>query len=216
MNIINNDVTEYIDSLYRPLNKKMLEFRKVSEDEHIPIILKDTETLLLNIIRIKNPKRILEIGTAVGYSASCFACAKENTEIVSIEADEEMYERALENIRKLGYENRISVKLGKAEDVLSELKDYVFDMVFIDASKSHYREFWDLSLPLLTKDALIISDNVLLKAGTASDLYDPKKRFKTSIRKMREYLRYITDLDYADTSVLPVGDGVAVSVLNIK
>ena len=89
-------------------------------------------------------------------------------------------------------------------------------MVFIDAAKSHYREFWDLAVPLCKDDAVIICDNILMKGMTASDEYDKGRRYKTSIRKMREFVIYINSLDYADTCVLPVGDGVSISVIDKK
>ena len=90
----------------------------------------------------------------------------------------------------------------------------LYDVVFIDAAKSHYREFWDMALPMCRQSALIICDNVLMKGMTASDIYDTNKRYKTSIRKMREFIKYINHLEYADTCVLPVGDGVSVSVID--
>ena len=83
-----------------------------------------------------------------------------------------------------------------------------FDMVFIDASKGHYKEFWDGSIPLCRKDAVILSDNVLFKAKTVSDEYVTGKRENTMVRRMREFIPYITNLEYADTAILSVGDGV--------
>jgi len=86
-------------------------------------------------------------------------------------------------------------------------------MVFIDAAKGQYKEFWNGCIDLCKEGAVIISDNVLLKARTASDEYVTDKRHKTSVRRMREYLQYINNLDYAETAVLSVGDGVAVSII---
>lgn len=86
--------------------------------------------------------------------------------------------------------------------------------MFIDAAKSHYKAFWDLAMPLCNDEAMIICDNVLMKGMTASDEYDPGKKYKTSIRKMREFIQYIMDLPYADTCILPVGDGVSISVID--
>lgn len=223
MNIVNNDVTEYINSFYKPLNGYLEGLRIEAENMHVPIILRETETLILNIIRMKRPLRILEIGTAVGYSAICFANAFPSAEIVSLEANEEMYNMALDNIGKAGLSGRVHVILGDAVEGLKELDKAVhqserkeFDMVFIDASKSHYMEFWNGSIPLCKPNALIISDNVLLKARTASDEYVTEKRHKTSVKRMREYVEYINNCEYADTTVLSVGDGIAVSLLRGK
>ncbi|MDD3168525.1 MAG: O-methyltransferase [Eubacteriales bacterium] len=220
MNITNDKVTEYLEGLYRPLNRKLKLLREVAEKHNVPIILRDSETFILNIIRMKRPERILEIGTAVGYSAICFAETFPGADIVSLEHSDEMCLYALENIKKFELSQRIQVKPGDALESLAELRDSItnvdsqgFDLVFIDAAKSCYKEFWDACIPLCRKEAVILSDNVLLKARTASDEFITDRRQKTSVRHMRKYINYITKLDYADTAVLPVGDGVAVSVL---
>lgn len=220
MNIVNDKVTTYLDNLYRPLNEFLGQLRADAEEKHIPIILRDTETCILNIIRMKKPRRILEIGTAVGYSAICFSEAFPEAEIVSLEVSEDMDRIATENIEKAHQTDRIHIILGDAVESLKELRNSMenvdsegFDLVFIDASKGHYKEFWDGSIPLCKKDAVILSDNVLFKAQTVSDEYVTEKRQKTMVRRMREYIQYITNLDYADTAVLSVGDGIAMSVI---
>lgn len=220
MNITNDKVTEYLEGLYRPLNENLNALRAEAEKHEIPIILRDTEGLLLNFLRIRKPRRILEIGAAVGYSAICFAAVLPEAEIVSLERSEKMYLKALENVERFGLSGRIRIKKGDAVESLKEMKAQIadteqegFDLVFIDAAKSYYRKFWDCSIPLCRRGAVILSDNVLIKARTASDEFITERRQKTSVRRMREYLSYITRLDYADTAVIAVGDGVAVSVL---
>lgn len=228
MNITNEIITSYINTLYSGGSEKLEELRHFAEEHRVPIILKDTESLLVGLFKIKKPVRILEIGTAIGYSACCFAdCCGCN--VTTIEADKNMYEIAKSNIKNLGFEDKVEVLFGDARDILEEFNDknirlaedfgkekILFDVVFIDAAKSHYKAFWDLALPLCGEDAMIVCDNVLMKGMTASDEYDPKRKYKTSIRKMREFIRYINNLDYADTCVLPVGDGVSISVLERK
>lgn len=221
MNITNEIITAYIDTLYRCPNEKLTELRAFAEEHRVPIILKDTEGLLLNLLRIKGTENLLEIGTAIGYSACSFAngCG---CQVTSIEADSRAFALAESNVRNLGFSEQVEILHGDAREVLANLKDEKgedftpFDTVFIDAAKSHYRAFWDLILPLCAADALIICDNVLMKGMTASDEYDPGKKYKTSIRKMREFLDYITSLEDADTCILPVGDGVSLSVLKRK
>ena len=143
----------------------------------------------------------------------CTACG---ADVVTIEADEKTYNIACDNIKKLGFDDKITALYGDAREVLEgmqeEYKDK-FDFVFIDAAKSHYKAFWDLAMPLCKKDAVVVCDNVLMKAMTASDEFDKNKKYKTSIRKMREFLDYINNLDYADTCILPIGDGIAMSKL---
>jgi len=219
MNITNNIITSYINTLYSCENPKLKELRAFAEDRKVPIILKDTEGLLLSLLKIKKPARLLEIGAAVGYSACCFAdgCG---CKVTTIEADEEVYKTAVSNVKNLGFEDSVNVLCGDAREVLEnlfkEVKDEndLYDVVFIDAAKSHYKAFWDLALPLCKPDAMIICDNVLMKGMTASDEYDPNRKYKTSIRKMREFIKYITSLEYADTCILPVGDGVSISVID--
>ena len=212
MNITNEIISSYIDGLYYAQNDKLKDLREYAESKGVPIILKDTENLLAAVLKLKKPAKILEIGTAIGYSSSFFVdCC--GCKVTTIEADEEAYEAAVNNIREMGFDSSIQVLQGKAEDVLKEIDD-VFDIVFIDASKSHYREFWDLSLPMCCDESLIICDNVLMKGMTASDEFDTRGRYKTSIRRMREFIAYINELDYADTVILPVGDGVSISIIS--
>lgn len=212
MNIINDKVTGYINGLYEPVNDRLARLRGEAEEARVPIILRDTETFLLNLIRMKQPASILEIGTAVGYSAACMASVCPESVITSIEADETMAKVARDNICGLGLSERIQVLLGPGQEILDQLCG-PYDFVFIDAAKSHYRTFWDKALPLCGLGAVIVCDNVLMKAMTVSDEYDPKRKFKTSIRNMREFLTYITNAEYADTSILSVGDGVSFSIL---
>lgn len=215
MDITDKIVSAYIDDLYKCDNDKLRELRSFAEENRVPIILKSTEMLLTNLFKIRKPQHILEIGAAVGYSSSVFtdSCG---CHVTTIEADENSYNIAVSNIKALGLNDKITVLHGDARNVLQELalKPERFDVVFIDAAKSHYKAFWDLSLPLCTDDALIICDNVLMKGMTVSDECDPNRKYKTSIRKMREFIKYITNLSYADTCVLPVGDGVSLSVID--
>lgn len=216
-NITNDLITAYINTLYSSDNPDLAELRRFAEENRVPIIQKDTEGLLLSLLKIKRPQRLLEIGAAVGYSACCFADGCD-CNVVTIEADEEVYKSAICNVDSLGFADKVEVLHGDAREVLEQMAynitdETLFDVVFIDAAKSHYKAFWDLALPLIKDDALIICDNVLMKGMTASDEYDPNKKYKTSIRKMREFIKYITGLEYADTCILPVGDGVSISVI---
>ncbi|MDF3003279.1 MAG: O-methyltransferase [Bacillota bacterium] len=220
MKFVNDKVTEYIDSYYRPLNENLMKLRESAEEAFVPIITRDTEMLLLNLLRIRKPMRILEIGTAVGYSAICFASLLPNTKIISLEVREDMVHTANENVKRFQMEDRIEIRLGDAAEsltVLNETLDDVetqgFDMVFIDAAKSHYKIFWNGSLPLCRRDAVIVSDNILLKARTASDEFVTKRRQMTSVRQMRDYIKTISESALADTTLIPIGDGVALSVL---
>lgn len=212
MNITNDRVTDYINGFYKPLNGRLASLREKAESERVPIILKESESFLRFITEAFKPARILEFGTAVGYSSVFFASL--GAEVVTVEKSEAMAEAAKENIREAGLADRITVLTGDGEEAVKEnLRDgESFDMVFIDAAKSHYRRFLEAALPFCRDGALIISDNVLLKGASASDEYDPNGRFKTNVKKMRQYLEYISGHPDLKTSVIACGDGLALSV----
>lgn len=212
MNITNDLVTEYINGFYLPLDEELSELRKSAEERKVPVILRETESLLGFIFRFLKPERVLEIGTAVGYSAAFFIRSGAQ-KVVTIEKDIETAKEAERNISAMGLDHKISVMTGDGETVLREKLqgEDPFDLIFIDAAKSHYKRFLDASLPLCKKGALIISDNVLLKAATASDDFDPAGRFKPNIKNMRRYINYISQHPDLDTVILTCGDGIALS-----
>ena len=214
MNITNEIISAYIDNLYVNENRDLEELREFAERQNVPIILKDTEKLLKVIMRLKQPARVLEIGTAVGYSSCVFAdCC--GCKVLTIESDEESAETARANIENLGFQDLVEVFTGDAREVLETLSvEDGFDILFIDAAKSHYREFWDLAMPFMKEESMVICDNVLMRGMTASDEYDERGRHRTSIKRMREFIDYINDLDYAETAVFPVGDGVSISLID--
>jgi predicted O-methyltransferase YrrM len=212
MNTTTEQAEAYIDALYRPLRGALGALRIRAENEHIPIIQKSTEMFLRGMINIKRPMRILEIGTAVGYSAAFVAEKEKDASVISIDSDEEMYKKAMQNLKDLNLSERVTVFHGDAETVIREyLSDYKFDFVFIDAAKSHYKRFFNAAVEICTNDAIIISDNVLLK-GVAHPS-SVHRRFRTNVRNMKEYIEYILSLGYAETSILPIGGGIAVTVL---
>lgn len=211
MNITNEDVTAYIDGLYAPLTVELGELRAFGESQSIPILSKETEMVIGNLMRMKQPKTVLEIGTAIGYSAACFATICD-CHVTTIELQEKMAQLAEKNLEKLGLSDRVNVLRGDARTVLETLTG-PFDFVFIDAAKSHYRVFWDKIINDCAEEAVILCDNVLLKGITASDDYLTSRRDRTSMMRMRDFLRHIHQLEGVSTSVLSVGDGLSISVL---
>lgn len=216
-NIVSEIISSYVDTFYQEQDESLKELRAFAEDNFVPIIQKDTEELLRIILSITGPSRILEIGTAIGYSA-CFFAGICGAHITTIERDREMYESACSNIRQLGYKDRVMPLHGDAVSILREMNESDidaesegFDFVFIDAAKSHYREFWDLCVPLCRKDATIICDNVLMRGLTATKPEEAAHKHRTSIRNMRQFLQFVKELPYADTCILTVGDGIAIS-----
>lgn len=217
MNITNDKVTEYINGFYKPLTPQLGQLREEAEQDRVPIILKETESYLFTLLTHLKPKRILEIGTAVAYSTMFFAEVCGDCHIDTIEFSEKNFEIASSNVEKFGMQDKISIHLGDGAEQTEKLREQgaeAYDLVFIDASKSHYKEFWEAAIKLCKNGSIIISDNVLMKAMTASDEYDTKGRYKTNIRRMREYVEFIHQLDYCKTSVMAIGDGIAFSVID--
>ena len=158
--IVNEVITEYLDSRYIPLSEDLQEFRAQAEADGVPVILRDTERLLDVLINIVKPHKILEFGTAVGYSACFFAESLKRAEVgefsvTSLESDEVVYLKAVDNINKFGLGDRVNLILGDAARTADNLQGE-FDFVFIDAAKSHYRTYFDLSLKKSHTGTLIV------------------------------------------------------------
>lgn len=219
-NIIHDDVTDYMERKFRPINQPLWRMRIEAENKYVPIIQRDVESLMIAMLNALKPSHILEIGTAIGYSLSVMAETLPECKIISLEKNILMCQKAVQNIKDFGYEDRVKIVRGDAKKSLLMLSEEVkqgikapFDFVFIDASKSHYKEFWDIIMKMIKPGAIIMCDNVLMRGMTIDDAYDVNGKHKTNIRKMRAFLDYITCLDNADTAILPVGDGVTVSYI---
>ena len=212
--IINEKITEYIDGIYNPPDALIGELRTEAEEKGIPVILRDTERFMITLIRMLRPSRILEIGTAIGYSSICFSkAAGADTEIVTLEREDYLASQAETYIKKLGYDKQITVVRGDARESLLNI-DGIFDLVFIDAAKSHYGNFWDLCLPHCKSGSIIVCDNVLLRGSVTDEGYDSSPRkHHTSIKRMRLFLERITTDPSVETVIMTVGDGLSVSYL---
>lgn len=177
-------------------------------EEHIPIVMDDTLEEIKKILLQVKPKRILEIGTAVGYSASQFAKYAENAIIDTIELNEERYNEAKVNIQKIGIADRINLYLGNAVEILPTI-NFEYDIVFIDANKGKYPVFLEEGIRLVKPEGIIIADNVLYKGYVMSDYNKHKQR--TAVRHLREYIKEAMENESLETEILEVGDGLAVT-----
>ena len=182
--------------------------QKALEDK-VPIIMDDTLEVVAKILAEIKPNKILEIGTAVGYSAICFSeYLQENGKIDTIERDAERVKEARENIKKAEVEDKINIYEGDAVEILPTLNDE-YDVVFIDAAKGKYPFFLNQALRMIRQGGVIIADNVLYKGYVMSDYNKHKQR--TAVRNLREYIAEITNNTKLETEILEVGDGLAVS-----
>ena len=187
------------------------EVKEKAIEDHIPIIMDETLNVIKEYLEQVKPKKILEIGTAVGYSASQFVrFSQENTIVDTIELDEERAKIAIENIKNIGLENNINVIIGNAVEVLPNL-DGPYDVIFIDANKGKYPFFLKEAIRMSKKGTIIFADNVLYKGYVLSDYNKHKQR--TAVRHLREYLAEIISNEALDTQVSTVGDGLAISVV---
>lgn len=224
MNITNQKVTDYINNYYSALDSEILSFREKAEAYSIPIILRETEMYLGLMLQLIKPKRILEIGTAVGYSAIYFMRLLEDARITTIDRHPKMIPFARKNFKEWPEGERIDFREGEALEIMDELIEEkkanpeafeAFDFVFIDASKSHYREFFDRAEKLASKGAIVICDNVLMKAYLVDDReYDPGRRHRTSVKRMQEFIDYLFERKDLSVSLLSDGDGLAVIKFN--
>lgn len=178
-------------------------------ENHIPIIMDDTLEKIEEILKEEKPKRILEIGTAVGYSATMFAkYTDEDCIIDTIEIDEERAKEAKENIEKIGVSDRINIMVGNAVDILPTISQE-YDIVFIDAAKGKYPVFLENAIRLIKNGGLILADNILYKGYVMSDYNKHKQR--TAVRHLREYIQEITENEKLESEILEIGDGLAIT-----
>lgn len=209
-------VTAYINSLY-PGNTELLD--RVEEEalrSGVPIIRKETQSLLRFLIRAYEPMNILEVGTAVGFSALLMSeYAPEGCRITTIEKYEKRIPVARENFARAGRSDRITLLEGDAMEILQGLEGS-YELVFMDAAKGQYLGYLPEILRLLAPGGLLVSDNVLQDGDIIESRFAVERRNRTIHARMREYLYMLTHHEALTTSILPVGDGVTVSVKSRK
>ena len=190
-------------------NNVLLYIKQKALEEHIPIIMDDTLFEIEKRMKELKPTKILEIGTAVGYSAICFSTfLGVNGKIDTIERDIDRANEAIENIKKMELEDKINIIIGDAVEILPTLNEK-YDMIFIDAAKGKYPFFLKESLRLLSDNGTIFADNILYKGYVMSDYNKHKQR--TAVRNLREYIKEVTQNPNLETEILEVGDGLGIT-----
>lgn len=200
----------YIRSLIPESEGRIKELEDFAKKNGVPIAQKETIKFLEFMVSMKKPLRILELGTAIGYSAILMHdAAGTKPHITTIERNEEMIKLAKENIKQFDLEDKIKIEEGDCLDILEKLEE-PYDLIFMDAGKGHYNHFLPHCLRLLKEDGIIIADNVLFRGMVASnDLV--KRRKITIVKRMRTYLDMVSNDKNLLTSVIPMGDGIAIT-----
>lgn len=203
-------VEQYIETLIPERSTVKQRLEQEGSNEGIPNILLSSAQFLRVFLMIQKPKRILEIGTAIGYSAITMAEVLPDAKIVTIEKDEERAGRAMNNFREAGVSGRVQLMEGDALDLIPSLLP--FDLIFIDAAKGQYDRFLELSLQKLNQGGVILSDNVLFR-GLVADADDARddKKFRNMLNKLRDFNHALATHRELETSWIPIGDGIAIS-----
>lgn len=209
-NIAHDYIEDYIRGLIKKPEGYLGEILDYAIKNDVPIIHPEVAQYLRVLIKSHNIKKILEVGTAIGYSSSVMAeAAGPGCSITTIERDDKMYSLAVENIKKQGLEDSINIIKGDAMEVLEKIEGE-YDLIFLDAAKGHYDHFLPLCLKHLKLKGLLISDNVLFRGMIASNELLIRRKI-TIVKRMRKYLEHISNMNELETVVLPIGDGIAMS-----
>lgn len=205
-------ITQYIHSLDQGHGAFCDQIAKAARADRVPIIRKETANFLQAMVAATRPKRILEVGTAVGYSALLMAqVMPEETDIITIEKYEPRIPVARRHFAEAGLSDRITLLEGDAGEILKKL-DGSFDFIFMDAAKGQYIHWLPDILRLLSTGGVLFSDNVLQDGDIIESRFAVEHRNRTIHARMREYLYTLTHMPEFQTSVVPIGDGVALSV----
>lgn len=203
-------ITRYLRDTIPQSEGHIASMEEYAREHEVPISQPESIRLVEVLLKIAGAKRVLELGTAIGYSAIRMvrACG---AHIVTVELSDEMADLAEKNFSIAGVENNVTLIRGDARQVIAELpEDEKFDVIFVDAAKGQYMEFFQYCDKLLRKGGILISDNVLYKGMTATDELVVRRKI-TIVRRLRNYLEMLKENENYSTALLPIGDGVALS-----
>lgn len=210
--IVNDRITAYINSLDSGNGPVCDRVEEEALAACVPIIKKETSPLLKTLVALKQPKEILEVGTAVGYSAILMGSVMpKDCHVTTIEKYEKRIPTAKRNFKAAGMEQAIILLEGDAEEILKTLSGY-YDFIFMDAAKGQYMHWLPLILKLLPPGGVLVSDNVLQDGDIIESRYAVERRNRTIHGRMREYLYTLTHMEELETAIVPIGDGVTISV----
>ena len=208
MNDVANYVSEYIRSLEQSKESILIEMEEYASINKVPIIEVEVARFLEFLVMLKKPKRILEIGTAIGYSSIIMNRAYPDSIITTIEIDEKNFLKAKEFIKRAGCEKNIDLIYADANDALDFITDE-YDMIFMDAAKGQYISFFEKSIERLNHEGILVSDNILFRGLVAKEKNNIRRK-NTIVKRLKEFLKIITNSDKFSTTIIPIDDGMAI------
>lgn len=210
--IVNERIVSYIHSLEKSNGEICDEIEKYAQETYVPIIRKEMESFLRVMITMKKPERILELGTAIGYSAILMAKAMpKDCSITTIENYDKRIPIAKENFKKAGLEDKITLIEGDALEVLQGLQDE-YDFIFMDAAKAQYPYYLEEIKRILPAGGVLIADNVLQEGELIESRFAIERRNRTIHSRMREFIYTLKNSSEFETTIVPIGDGITMSV----
>lgn len=210
--IVNERIVSYIHSLERSNGEVCDEIEEFAHQTNVPIIRKEMESFLRVLIEIKKPKRILELGTAIGYSAILMAnTMSEDCRITTIENYDKRMPIARDNFKRAGVEEKVELLEGDALEILQKINE-PYDFVFMDVAKAQYLVYLKEIMRLLPVGGILIADNVLQDGELVESRYAVERRNRTIHSRMREYLYEVKNMKELETTIIPIGDGITLSV----
>lgn len=214
--IVDERMVTYIRSLERPENPVIEAIEQEALDSFVPIIRKETQSFLKVMMLMNRPARVLEVGTAVGFSAILMSeYLPEGSHITTIENYEKRIPIARNNFKRAGKEEQITLIEGDALKVMKTLEG-PYDFIFMDAAKGQYINYMPEAVRLLSDGGILMSDNVLQDGDIIESRFAVERRNRTIHSRMRDYLYELKHSDVLETSIIPLGDGVALSIKKKK
>ena len=204
-----NDQDAYQRKLLNiPYHEHQLLMQTYALEHDVPIMQEEGIAFLVMLLRVLKPQRILEIGSAIGYSSS-FMALNSDAKIDTIERSEDMYNECVKNHQILGINEQVNVIFGDALDTLDKVKDNQYDLIFIDAAKAQYIKFFEMYAPLLTDNGVILSDNLYFHELLFTEIEN--RDLRQLVRKVNKYNEYLNSLEAYNTHIFKIGDGIGVT-----
>ena len=215
--IVNERIVSYIHSLESQNSEVLTKIEQSAIKDNVPIIRKEKESFLRVMLEISKPLNVLELGCAIGYSAILMSeYLPEGGHITTIENYDKRIVEAKANIEMAGLSSKITLLEGDAMEVMKDLESEKYDFVFMDAAKAQYINFLPEVMRLMKPGAILIADNVLQDGDIIESRYGVIRRNRTIHSRMREYMYEVKHMDELETTIVPIGDGITMSVKKEK